>query len=88
MAASAGGLDLLVLTGGIGEHSPEVREATCAGLGHLGIELDPAANLRTTSDGDISSQGAVTRVVVVTASEETEIAKGVRPAPGLDRGWR
>jgi len=74
MAASAQGLDVLVMTGGIGEHSPEVREEACAGLDHLGLAIDPAANASTTSDGDISSRDAVARTVVVTASEDTEIA--------------
>jgi acetate kinase len=32
MVAAAGGIDALVFTAGIGEHSPEVREDACAGL--------------------------------------------------------
>ncbi len=43
-AAKAGGLDALVFTAGIGEHSPEVRAAICHRLGFMGIELDEAAN--------------------------------------------
>lgn len=35
-AAALGGLDLLVFTGGIGEHATEVREAISFGLAHLG----------------------------------------------------
>src|SRR5262249_19289346 len=44
MAASMGGLDALVFTAGIGENSPEVRAAACAGLEFLGVQLDPAKN--------------------------------------------
>ena len=39
-----GGLDTLVFTGGIGEHAAPVRAEICAGLGHLGVRLDPARN--------------------------------------------
>jgi acetate kinase len=38
MTAALGGLDLLVFTGGIGEHSEELRREICAGLGFLGID--------------------------------------------------
>jgi acetate kinase len=82
MAASAGGLDLLVLTGGIGERSPEVRSAVAPGLAFLGVEIDEEASRRTTSDADISAPGAAVRTVVVTASEETEIARETRRVVG------
>ena len=36
-AALLGGLDLLVFTGGIGEHSAPVRQKICEGLGFLGL---------------------------------------------------
>jgi acetate kinase len=37
MAASLGGLDALVFTGGVGENAPAVREEAAAGLGFLGV---------------------------------------------------
>jgi acetate kinase len=52
MAVSAGGLDALVFTAGIGENSPNVRAAICDRLGFLGPELDPDANRRAKVDGD------------------------------------
>ena len=47
-AFSAGlqGLDLLVFTGGIGEHSAKVRSSACNGLDFLGIRLDQDRNER------------------------------------------
>ncbi len=45
LAAALGGLDLLVFTGGIGEHAAPIRERICAGLGFLGIELEPRRNV-------------------------------------------
>lgn len=77
MAASASGVDVLVFTGGVGENAPEVRAATCQGLGHLGVAVDSAANARTHADAEITAGDATTRTVVVTASEESEIARQV-----------
>lgn len=46
-AALLGGIDLLVFTGGIGEHSTEVRRRVCEGLGFMGLtENDPAGKVR------------------------------------------
>jgi acetate kinase len=45
-AAKAGGLDALVFTAGIGEHSAAVREQICSPLRFLGFQLDPSANQR------------------------------------------
>ncbi|QCX27368.1 acetate/propionate family kinase [Nocardioides jishulii] len=75
MAASTQGLDLLVVTGGIGEHSSQLRRDMASGLGYLGISIDEAANEAARGDTDISAPGAVVRTVVVEASEGTEIAR-------------
>ena len=75
MAAATGGLDLLVFTGGVGEHEPGVRADAAAGLAHLGVVLDDAANLAARGDADIGAAGAGVRTVVVSASEETEVAR-------------
>ncbi|CAB3695630.1 acetate/propionate family kinase [Paraburkholderia rhynchosiae] len=46
-AALLGGIDLLVFTGGIGEHSAEIRKRVCEGLGFLGLnEGDAAGKVR------------------------------------------
>lgn len=42
--AALGGLDTLVFSGGIGEHSPDVRAGICEGLECLGVFLDPKRN--------------------------------------------
>ena len=74
MAASAGGVDALVFTAGIGEHSAEVRAAACGRLDWLGVAIDERAN-RGEGDREIAS-GAV-RVLVVKTQEEKEIARDV-----------
>lgn len=43
-AAILGGLDLLVFTGGIGEHAPAVRQRICDGLGFLDIRVEAQSN--------------------------------------------
>lgn len=79
MAASLGGLDTLVFTGGVGEHSPEVRGEAAAGLGFLGMAVDGAANAAVGgADADISAPGARVRTLVVRVREEVEIARQVR----------
>jgi acetate kinase len=45
LAATLGGLDALVFTGGIGEHSATIRQRVCLEAAWLGIELDQPANL-------------------------------------------
>ena len=44
MAATLGGLNTNVVAGGIGERSPEVREAICKGLEFLGLKVDRSRN--------------------------------------------
>jgi acetate kinase len=78
MAAALGGLDALVFTGGVGEHSPEVRSQTAAGLAFLGVSLDDARNREAHADGQIGAVGAAARTLVLTAREDLEIALQVR----------
>jgi acetate kinase len=83
MAASLGGLDALVFTGGVGENAPTVRAAAVAGLGFLGLALDAKRNHRAVGgaaapDADITATGSTARTLVVAAREDLEIARGVR----------
>jgi acetate kinase len=75
MTAAVGGLDVLVLTGGIGEHAPLVRDRVASRLAYLGVGLDPDRNEAASGDADISAAGAAVRTVVVTAREDLEIAR-------------
>ena len=80
MAAAMGGVDALVVTGGIGEASSEIRRRAMDGLGFLGIGVDPAANEAGPPDREIGAPGYPVRCVVVEAREDLEIARGVRQA--------
>lgn len=70
------GLDLLVFTGGIGEHSQEVRAQVCTRLGVLGIEIDAAQN--AASRPVISSAKSRCSVRVMPSEEEMQIARHIR----------
>lgn len=73
LAATNGGIDAFVFTGGIGEHQPDMRARICARLAWLGVALDAEANgagrLR------IEAAGSKIAVLVVTADEEHVIAE-------------
>jgi acetate kinase len=78
MAAALDGLDALVFTGGVGEHSAELRALTARGLGFLGVELDEARNRAAVADVELSGAGVGVRTLAVTAREDLEIARQVR----------
>jgi acetate kinase len=67
-AAVLGGVDLLVFSGGIGEHSEVVRRLCCQGLEYLGITPKDAAN----PGADGPEKG---KVRVIEAQEERQIAR-------------
>jgi acetate kinase len=73
-----GGVDALVFTAGIGEHSARVRRDTCARLGFLGVELDAARNEEATGDAEIASTTSRVRIVILRAREELVAARLAR----------
>jgi acetate kinase len=80
MTAALDGLDVLVFTGGGGEHATWLRTRTAQGLGFLGVSIDADANDVAHADADITAGGPNpgVRTVVVTAREDLEIARQVR----------
>ena len=75
LTAALGGLDTLVFTGGVGEHSPVIRKQICNELGYLGIRLHRARN--TLGEPTISEDGSGCRVLLVPTDEERMIARHV-----------
>jgi acetate kinase len=75
MTAVLGGIDALVFTAGVGEHSPEVRAAACQNFEHIGVKLDPKKNSESPADHDISDPGSPVRVLLIRAGEDWEIAR-------------
>ena len=73
LAAVLGGIDGLVFTAGIGEHSAEIRRRICQSSAWLGIELDAEANAR--KGPRISSPGSPISAWVIPTNEELMIAR-------------
>jgi len=75
LSAMLEGLDALVFSAGIGEHSPNVRAEICAGLAWLGVELD--ADLNAAAGGapmKISTEDSFVSVWMIPTDEEAVIA--------------
>jgi acetate kinase len=77
-AAVLGGVDMLVFTGGIGEHAPAIREEICRDLGHLGVRIDSAKN--NAAKDVISAAESACVVKVVATNEELMIARHTHSA--------
>lgn len=75
MIAVLGGIDALVFTAGVGEHSPDVRSRTCGNLGYAGLKLDPVKNAQSPVDQDISTADSAARILLIRAQEDWEIAR-------------
>lgn len=76
LMAALGGLDALVFTAGIGEHSPEIREMVCRAAEWAGVRIDPAAN--RAGSPCISRPDSSVRVWVIPTNEELMIATHTR----------
>ncbi len=73
LVAVLGGVDLLVFTGGIGEHAPEIRKRIGRDFAFAGIRIDPEKNTQTATE--ISYSDAPVRVLVLPSDEERMIAR-------------
>jgi acetate kinase len=82
--AILGGLDTIVLTGGIAEYSSAMRRRILQPLRPLGVELDEAANRKVggTTEGKISVPDRKPIVWMVAANEQHVIAEQVQALLG------
>jgi acetate kinase len=72
-----------VFTGGIGENAATIRERICAGLGFLGVRLDPQANAR---HADVISTGdSNVRIRVIRTNEEWIVARHAKSVLETER---
>ncbi|MEV5967661.1 acetate/propionate family kinase [Kribbella sp. NPDC051952] len=76
MVAALGGLDALVFTGGVGEHSAPVRAATCRALAWLGLVLDAKSN--ETAEPVITAPDSPVTAYVLPAREDLAMAAQAR----------
>ncbi len=75
LAVGMGGIDALVFTAGVGEHSASLRTGACAGLECLGLRLDPERNATCKPDGDVGRPDSLARILVIQTREEWMIAR-------------
>lgn len=73
LMATLGGLEGIVFTAGIGEHSPEIRGMVCKRLEWLGVKFNAEANQRT--ETLISTSESTIKVWVIPTDEEGTIAR-------------
>jgi acetate kinase len=73
LVAALDGVETIVFTAGIGENAPACRAAICAGLGHLGLQIDPARNAK--NEPVISTATSAITVRVIKTNEELVIAR-------------
>ena len=73
LAAALGGMDMLVFTGGIGEHAAAVRAKVCDGLDYLGLVIDPRSN--DANEDTITTGDSRSRVRVIPTNENLMVAR-------------
>jgi len=78
VAATLGGVDALVFTAGVGEHSQEIRKLVCENLDYLGLELDRTANETCKPDADIGVPSSKARILVIATREDLTIMRETR----------
>jgi acetate kinase len=78
-----GGLDVLVFTGGVGEHSARVRRDLCQAFGFLGVALDRDRNEALEGDLDLAQEGAAVRVLRIVAREDLSVLAEVLRVLGM-----
>ena len=72
-AAVLGGVDAIVFTGGIGEHSELIRELVMTDMEYLGVEFDNYANWKNAEV--LSKPSSKVKVLIVPTNEELSIAR-------------
>ena len=73
---SLNGADAIIFTAGIGENAANVREDVISGISWFGCDVDPEKNVFGVT-GDISTEAAKIRVLVIPTDEELVIARDV-----------
>ena len=74
-AAVMNGVDLIVFTGGIGEHNSRLRRRVCENLSYLGLKFDYEANTAFGEDAIITLPDSQVKAALITTDEEIVIAR-------------
>lgn len=86
MAAALTGIDVLVLTGGVGEGGPQVQGLLVERLGWLGVRMDERAAPADADVQDVTGEGSSARVLVVHAREDLQMAREAAQIVGQGAG--
>ena len=78
LTATLGGIDALIFTAGIGEHSASARAKICEGLDCMGLILDKDKNAAAVPDVDTAMDQSTARILVIHTQEELLIARTAR----------
>ena len=74
--AEMNGVDIIVFTGGVGEHQASIRANVCHSLGYMGVQVDEEVNQANNGEEQvISAENSSVKVVVIPTDEEYMIAK-------------
>ena len=84
LTATLGGLDGLVFTAGIGEHSSEIRRQVCERSRWLGIRLNPAANESGVECISAPDSDSAVSVWAIATDEEATIVKQTIDVLGVE----
>ena len=76
-SAAMGGVDAIVFTAGIGEHSTYIREHVLEGLEYLGVKLDKERNTfkHSSTPVELSCDDSAVKVFMIPTNEELVIAQ-------------
>jgi acetate kinase len=85
LAVTLGGVDALIFTAGVGENAGEVRQAVCAGLECLGVELDTELNSACRPDADVARPNSPGRILVIATREDITMLREVMHVLGGDQ---
>ena len=74
--AEMNGVDIIVFTGGVGEHQASIRANVCHSLAYMGVQVDEEVNQANNGEEQvISAENSSVKVVVIPTDEEYMIAK-------------
>jgi acetate kinase len=77
-AALMGGVDCIVFTAGLGENSPETREAVCENMEFLGVKIDKEKNRVRGKLTEVSTTDSAVKVFLIPTNEELMIARDTK----------
>ena len=73
--AAMNGVDLIVFTGGIGEHNSRLRRRVLENFSYLGLKVDYETNVASGEDTIITTEDSAVKAALICTNEELVIAR-------------